>query len=145
MEPAFDERTRQILLSTARELGTEGLHEKGTVITIEGPRFSSKAESLMFKQWGADLINMSTCPEVTLAKEAGILYGSIAMATDYDCWKDDRIVCVTDVLAMFKQNVEKVTKILLAAVPNIAKEDWIDTVNDLKNTVNSSVMVPHST
>lgn len=132
MEPAFDERTRQIVISTALEEGIEGIHTKGTVVTIEGPRFSSKAESMMFKQWNADLINMSTCPEVVLAKEAGICYASIAMATDYDCWRGDRVVCVQDVLTMFKKNVEKVTKIVLAAVPNIAKEDWTDTINELK-------------
>lgn len=58
------------------------------MITIEGPRFSSRAESLTFQTWGADVINMTTVPEVVLAKEAGICYASIAMATDYDCWKE---------------------------------------------------------
>lgn len=58
------------------------------MLTIEGPRFSSRAESLMFRQWGADVINMTTVPEVVLAKEAGLCYASIAMATDYDCWKE---------------------------------------------------------
>ncbi|MEQ2202872.1 hypothetical protein XENOCAPTIV_018677 [Xenoophorus captivus] len=59
-----------------------------TMLTIEGPRFSSRAESLMFRQWGADVINMTTVPEVVLAKEAGLCYASIAMVTDYDCWKE---------------------------------------------------------
>ena len=58
------------------------------MITIEGPRFSSRAESFMFRTWGADVINMTTVPEVVLAKEAGLCYASIAMATDYDCWKE---------------------------------------------------------
>uniref|UniRef100_G1NA62 Nucleoside phosphorylase domain-containing protein n=1 Tax=Meleagris gallopavo TaxID=9103 RepID=G1NA62_MELGA len=58
------------------------------MITIEGPRFNSRAESLMFRSWGADVINMTTVPEVILAKEAGMSYASIAMATDYDCWKE---------------------------------------------------------
>lgn len=57
-------------------------------MTIEGPRFSSRAESFVFRTWGADVINMTTVPEVVLAKEAGICYASIAMATDYDCWKE---------------------------------------------------------
>lgn len=63
-------------------------HVRGTMLSIEGPRFSSRAESLMFRQWGADVINMTTVPEVVLAKEAGLCYASIAMATDYDCWKE---------------------------------------------------------
>lgn len=58
------------------------------MVTIEGPRFSSRAESLMFRSWGADVINMTTVPEAILAKEAGMSYASIAMATDYDCWKE---------------------------------------------------------
>lgn len=67
------------------------------MITIEGPRFSSRAESVMFQTWGADVINMTTVPEVILAKEAGICYASIAMATDYDCWKEHEEV-VSEIL-----------------------------------------------
>lgn len=63
MEPAFCPRTRKILIDTAKELGFKA-HSSGTCVTIEGPRFSSKAESLMFKQWGGDVINMTTVPEV---------------------------------------------------------------------------------
>lgn len=77
----------QVLLEVARNLGVK-CHTRGTMVTIEGPRFSSRAESLMFRQWGADVINMTTVPEVVLAKEAGLCYASIAMATDYDCWKE---------------------------------------------------------
>lgn len=77
----------QVLLEVARGLGVK-CHPQGTVLTIEGPRFSSRAESLMFRQWGADVINMTSVPEVVLAKEAGLCYASIAMATDYDCWKE---------------------------------------------------------
>lgn len=77
----------QVLVEVARTLGIK-CHVRGTMLTIEGPRFSSRAESLMFRQWGADVINMTTVPEVILAKEAGLCYASIAMATDYDCWKE---------------------------------------------------------
>lgn len=77
----------QVLLEVARSLGVK-CHARGTMLSIEGPRFSSRAESLMFRQWGADVINMTTVPEAVLAKEAGLCYASIAMATDYDCWKE---------------------------------------------------------
>lgn len=77
----------QVLIETAKRLGLR-CHSKGTIVTIEGPRFSSRAESSIFRTWGADVINMTTVPEVVLAKEAGICYASIAMATDYDCWKE---------------------------------------------------------
>lgn len=121
------------------------VHDRGTVVTIEGPRFSSKAESLMFKQWGCDLVNMTTVPEVVLAKEAGLCYAAIAIATDYDCWRaTGSKVCVTDVLAMFKSNVGKVMQLLTQAVVNISKEDWTDTINELNKTVVESVMMPHN-
>ncbi|KAJ8000776.1 hypothetical protein DPEC_G00183840 [Dallia pectoralis] len=87
MAEPFCTRTREVLVEVARSLGVK-CHARGTVLTIEGPRFSSRAESLMFRQWGADVINMTSVPEVVLAKEAGLCYASIAMATDYDCWKE---------------------------------------------------------
>lgn len=119
--------------------------DRGTVVTIEGPRFSSKAESLMFRQWGCDLINMTTVPEVVLAKEAGLCYAAIAIATDYDCWRAHGAkVCVADVLAMFKANVGNVTQLLSQTVVNISKIDWTDTINELNKTVVESVMLPHN-
>jgi 5'-methylthioadenosine phosphorylase len=132
MEPAFCERTRQVLIDTAKELGIHAF-EKGTIVTIEGPRFSTKAESLMFKQWGGDLVGMTICPEVVLAKEAGLLYAAIGMATDYDCWRESGDnVCVKDVLNTFKKNVSKLSQVLVAAVPKIANLDWTDTISELK-------------
>ena len=66
-----------------------GHHSSGTNVVVEGPRFSSKAESKMFQMWGGDIINMTAVPEVVLANEAGLCYAAIAMVTDYDCWRDD--------------------------------------------------------
>ncbi|XP_017077950.1 S-methyl-5'-thioadenosine phosphorylase [Drosophila eugracilis] len=140
MYPAFSERTRNILLEASKELEIPA-HEKATIVTIEGPRFSSRSESLMFRQWGGDLINMTTCPEVVLAKEAGLLYGSVAIATDYDCW---RMGCegvnVQDVLRTFAENVVKVKKILVNAVGRIAKEDWSEDVLNAKQCVCNNTM-----
>lgn len=99
----------------------------------------------MFKQWGCDLVNMTTVPEVVLAKEAGLCYAAIAIATDYDCWRPTGSkVCVADVLAMFKSNVNKVTQLLTQAVVNISKEDWTETLDELNKTVVESVMMPHN-
>ncbi|KAF3852567.1 hypothetical protein F7725_005922 [Dissostichus mawsoni] len=111
--------------------------------TREGPRFSSRAESLMFRQWGADVINMSTVPEVVLAKEAGLCYASIAMATDYDCWKEhEEAVCVDNVLKTMKENANKASSILLTAIPLISQMDWAHTIKTLKTMAQSSVMLP---
>lgn len=90
MDAPFCKRTRSILIKAAQKLQLK-CHEKGTVVTVEGPRFSSKAESFMFRSWGCDVINMTTVPEVCLAKEAGLCYASIALPTDYDCWKDEPV------------------------------------------------------
>lgn len=140
MFPAFHEKTRQILIDTAKELKID-VHTKATIVTIEGPRFSSKAESRLFRQWGGDLINMTTCPEVVLAKEAGLLYGAVAIATDYDCWRDSgENVCVVDVLKVFQANVDKVKNILIKAVENIAKGDWESEVSALRKQVSDNVM-----
>ncbi|VAX31932.1 5'-methylthioadenosine phosphorylase, partial [hydrothermal vent metagenome] len=87
MAEPFCGELRSLLIKTAKGLKLRH-HKKGTVITIEGPRFSTKAESHMFRGFGADVINMSTVPEVILARELGICYQSIAMSTDYDCWKE---------------------------------------------------------
>lgn len=99
----------------------------------------------MFKQWGCDVVNMTTCPEVVLAKEAGLCYAVIALATDYDCWRPcTENVSVEEVLATAKNNVEKVLQIFMAGVANIAQKDWTETINQLQKTVNDSVMVPHN-
>lgn len=137
MEPAFHPATCKVLSNAAKNVGID-VQVGGTIVTIEGPRFSSKAESKAWRLWGGDLVNMTTCPEVCIAKEAGILYAAIAMATDYDCWKDSEAnVCVADVIAVFKKNVTKVTKILVKAVELIGQEEWDTDIDDLKNLVES--------
>lgn len=123
MADPFDEKLRKILIKCAKELKYK-VHEKGTVVTIEGPRFSTRAESHMFRGWGADVINMSTSPECALANEAKIPYASIAMSTDYDCWKkDEHPVTFDEILRVFSLNAENVKKMLLLAVKKIGEED----------------------
>ena len=90
MDAPFCAQTREILIRAARSLEVQH-HDKGTVVTIEGPRFSSRAESMMFRSWSCDVVNMTTVPEVCLAKEAGLLYASIGLPTDYDSWKDEPV------------------------------------------------------
>ncbi len=119
MAEPFSKELRQALGQTADELGFKN-HKSGTVITIEGPRFSTKAESKMFRSWGADIINMSIAPEATLANEANIPYAAVAMSTDYDCLFDDMPhVTWEDILQVFNENSRKVTDLLLAIIPKI--------------------------
>jgi 5'-methylthioadenosine phosphorylase len=92
-------------------------HPRGCVVTIEGPRFSTVAESKMFRMWGADVINMSTAPEAMLANEVGIPYAAVAMSTDYDCWKEDESPVTWDeILTVFRKNADNVTGLLLKVI-----------------------------
>jgi 5'-methylthioadenosine phosphorylase len=119
MSEPFCRNLRSLLTGSAKELKLNH-HRKGTVITIEGPRFSTKAESHMFRAWGADVINMSTVPEVILARELGICYQTIAMSTDYDCWKEgEEPVTWEMILSIMKNNAENVRKLLLKTITKI--------------------------
>jgi 5'-methylthioadenosine phosphorylase len=119
MSEPFCKDIRALLISSAKELKLRH-HPKGTVITIEGPRFSTKAESHMFRAWGADVINMSTVPEVILAREAGICYQTIAMSTDYDCWKEGEEPVTWDmILSIMSKNADNVKKLILKTIPKI--------------------------
>ncbi len=132
----FDENLRNILFDSAVELGLY-VHKKGCVVTIEGPRFSSRAESNMFRAWGADIVNMSTAPEAALANEAGIPYAVVAMSTDYDCWKkDEEPVTWDEILKVFNKNAENVKRLLVRAVQKIGELDK----DEIKSKIRT---VPH--
>ncbi|MBW2964978.1 S-methyl-5'-thioadenosine phosphorylase [Candidatus Woesearchaeota archaeon] len=119
MADPFNADLRKVLIGSCESLKLKH-HKKGTVVTIEGPRFSTRAESNMFRLWGADIINMSIAPEAALANEAQIPYAAVAMSTDYDCWKtDEEPVTWEAVLKIFKQNAEKVTGLFIDAIPLI--------------------------
>ncbi len=119
MPEPFSEELRKILIETAKELKIK-LHTKGTVITIEGPRFSTRAESKMFRIWGADVINMSVAPECILANEAGIQYAAVAMSTDYDSWAEEEIaVTWNEILKIFGKNVENIKNLFIQTIPKI--------------------------
>ena len=90
-------------------------HETGTYVCIEGPRFSTKAESRMYQKSGADIIGMTMVPEVVLAREAEICYTNISTVTDYDCWKDHN-VCVDDIVSIMKTGIENVKKIVAETI-----------------------------
>ena len=119
MADPFDEDLREILIEHAQKQELE-YHPKGTLITIEGPRFSTRAESRMFQGWGADIINMSIAPEVILANELNIPYAAIAISTDYDSWKsDEEGVTWEEVLKAFKSRVEVVKKLISDTITNM--------------------------
>jgi len=120
MADPFSQELRTLCIASASELNIPH-HPTGTVITIEGARFSTRAESTMFRMRGADIINMSIAPEAILANEAGIPYAAIAMSTDYDCRKtDEEPVTRERILEIFRENADKVIQLLLYTIPKIS-------------------------
>lgn len=108
-----------LLSDTASELGV-GTHVGGVYVCMEGPVFSSRAESELHRSWGASVIGMTSMPEAKLAREAEIGYSTVALVTDYDCWYGDYAdVCVSEVLRMMKKNTKTAKAIIAAAVPSI--------------------------
>ena len=114
----------QLSAATAKKLNI-AFHEKATYVCVEGPRFSTRAESRLFRSWGADIIGMTLVPEITLAREAGICYLTLATVTDYDVWAD-RPVTAEEVVTTLKSNVEKVKKLLFELLPELTKERSCD-------------------
>ena len=95
-------------------------HKGGTYICIEGPQFSTKAESRIYRQWGVDVIGMTNIPEAKLAREAEICYATMALVTDYDCWHEtEEVVTIESVIAYLMKNVKNAREILRNAVKGL--------------------------
>jgi len=121
MPDPFSKNLRNIFIKKCKELNLKH-HKKGTVITIEGPRFSTRAESNMYRIFGADVVNMSIAPECALSNEAGIPYAAVAISTDYDSWKENEIdVTWEEILDTFGKNVKNVIKLIVEIIPEIEK------------------------
>jgi len=103
-------RLRKAILTSAESIDTK-VHDGGTYVCMEGPQFSTRAESLMHKQWGGDLIGMTAMPEAKLAREAQMCYALIALVSDYDCWKEhDPAVKKQDLLQEIIANLQAATQ-----------------------------------
>ncbi len=120
MADPFCPELREVCITTAKDLGIR-MHEKGTYICIEGPRFSTRAESRLWRTFGADIIGMTLVPEVNLAREARMCFLNIAMVTDYDVWAE-KPVTAHEVARVMAENTEKVKKLLYELIPKIPKE-----------------------
>ncbi len=111
-----------ILADAARAVGAT-VHQGGTYICIEGPNFSTRAESNIYRSWGVDIIGMTNIPEARLAREAEICYGTVALATDYDCWHEGHDdVSVEAVIEIIQQNVATARNIIKSATEMIVRK-----------------------
>ncbi len=111
----------EAVVAAAAELDLH-LHQGGTYVCIEGPQFSTRAESELFRQWGAKIVGMTNVTEAKLAREAGMNYACIAMVTDYDCWHPDHEdVDVEQVIRTAQANAQNVRTLVQKAIPRLGK------------------------
>ena len=123
-----------ILFREGKEAGAD-IHRGGTYICIEGPQFSTLAESLLYRSWGVDVIGMTNMPEARLAREAQICYATLALATDYDCWHEEEEVSVEQILKIISRNVRVAQEIIRRAVDRIPRERTCSCSRALENAV----------
>ena len=110
------------LAGSAKVVGGR-VHEGGTYICIEGPQFSSRAESNLYRQWGVDIIGMTIVTEAKLAREAGICYATLSLVTDYDCWKvEEEAVTLEGVLEIMHKNVERAQAVIKTLASRLTGE-----------------------
>jgi 5'-methylthioadenosine phosphorylase len=109
-----------VLLGAARTVGAT-VHQGGVYLCIEGPQFSTKGESRLYRQWGVSVIGMTNLPEAKLAREAELCYATVALATDYDCWHEtEQAVTVESILTTLRQNVTLAKRLLRTAICAVA-------------------------
>lgn len=124
-----------LLYETIKELGIR-VHKGGTYIAMEGPAFSTRAESLLYRSWGASVIGMTALPEAKLAKEAEMCYATIACVTDYDCWHEtEGPVNVEMIVTNLLKNAENAKKIITTLIGRIPPKRDCSCATTLKNAI----------
>ena len=130
---------RKILFDVGQEeVKTSKIHWGGTYLNMEGPAFSTKAESLIYQSWGMDVIGMTNLCEARLAREAEICYATLAMVTDYDCWNEDdpdAVVSVDKIIKNLNKNVETARRIVRKAVLGIPEQRKCECASALRNAI----------
>lgn len=125
----------RVLIDAGIKVGAT-VHRKGTYLCMEGPQFSTRAESLTYRKWGVDVIGMTNATEAKLAREAEICYSTIALATDYDCWHHcEEAVTVEAVLAVMKHNIETSKAMIREAVRLLSDPRSCSCGEALRNTI----------
>ena len=132
----FHPLMRSLLLEASRAEGVP-THDGGTYVCMEGPLFSTKAESQLYRSWGASVIGMTANPEAKLAREAEMCYAAICLATDYDVWRDADHVDIQDVISNVRSNVSTVRNVLKRVVPllPLGEEDQVDAFHALRHAI----------
>ena len=135
-----------ILSRVGKEVGAT-VHENGTYLCIEGPQFSTRAESRLYRTWGVDVIGMTNIPEAKLAREAEICYGTIAFATDYDCWHEQaEDVSVGEILRILAQSTKTAKDAIRKTLKHLPEERQCLCATALKHTlITGKKLIPEKT
>ena len=134
---------RGIIYNVGKDLGLT-VHNKGTYLNMEGPAFSTKAESFLYKSWGMDIIGMTNMPEARLAREAEMCFATIAFITDYDCWQEE-IVTIEMVIENLTKNVQTAKKLIKNLVPKLSGERKCQCKDALKYAIiTDKTLIPDS-
>jgi 5'-methylthioadenosine phosphorylase len=135
-----------ILFHAGHEAGAK-VQQGGTYLCIEGPQFSTRAESKLYRSWGVDVIGMTNLPEARLAREAEICYATIAFATDYDCWHQEAgDVSITDVLRVLSQSTQTAIRVIRLAINQIPQERNCPCATALKHAlITDRSVIPEKT
>ncbi len=125
----------QLVYQAAKDAGATA-HRGGTYVVMEGPAFSTKAESLLYRSWGADVIGMTALPEAKLAREAEICYAIIACVTDYDCWRRGHDAVTAEmIISRLRQNIEAAKRIIKLVVPKVPRKRDCDCATALSTAL----------
>ncbi|MCX8116561.1 MAG: S-methyl-5'-thioadenosine phosphorylase [Desulfobacterota bacterium] len=136
----------QLLAKAGEEVGAT-VHKKGTYLCIEGPQFSTRAESNLYRSWGVDVIGMTNLPEARLAREAEICYATMAFATDYDCWHQEAgDVTIGEVLRILAQSVRTAKSAIRIALKHLPEKRDCPCAEALKHAlITSRKLIPEKT
>ena len=134
------------LFNAAKSVGAQ-VHKGGTYLCMEGPMFSTRAESNVYRQWGVSVIGMTNLQEAKLAREAEICYSTLAMATDYDCWHvGEEAVTLEMIIGNLNKNAETAKRILKAAIPKIEQKRSCACATAVQNAiVTNKDLIPENT
>ena len=137
------QRNGNHLLQAAKDEDIK-VHEKGTYLVMEGPQFSTKAESEIYRTWSCDVIGMTNMPEAKLAREAEICYTSVAMVTDFDCWHPNHDnVTVDAIIKVMTNNAQNAKKLIIKIAPLILNDDTSDNCSCKRSLDNSIITSPN--
>ena len=129
----------KIILSACRK-SKISIQSGGTYLAIEGPQFSTLAESLLYKNWGCSVIGMTNMPEAKLAREAEMGYATVAMVTDFDCWHHEHEnVSVSQIMKIFSKNINQAKKLILSLPGQIKRSSW-DWTDPIYSSLDSAII-----